>query len=206
MFSKYDCSISVASTPSIANAPPCSRSSSGPKTKLESGRGQHIHSTEPSLRRALYEQFPMMARPWLMGEAIREPVGCTYLAPTRRSTADAAQWTPRARHREQSPADPPDHRRHDVEVQRSSGGLSTALEAFRGDATWVGWPGARRSVGAPEAREHAARQGPPPPGVPLRRRGGGLLQRSATTRSGRSSTTSPIGCASRPRRGSATSR
>jgi trehalose 6-phosphate synthase/phosphatase len=29
-----------------------------------------------------------------------------------------------------------------VSVQRSSGGLSAALDAFRGDATWVGWPGA----------------------------------------------------------------
>jgi trehalose 6-phosphate synthase/phosphatase len=29
-----------------------------------------------------------------------------------------------------------------VQVQRSSGGLSAALAAFRGDATWVGWPGA----------------------------------------------------------------
>jgi trehalose 6-phosphate synthase/phosphatase len=28
-----------------------------------------------------------------------------------------------------------------VQVQRSSGGLSAALSAFRGDATWVGWPG-----------------------------------------------------------------
>ena len=27
-------------------------------------------------------------------------------------------------------------------MQRSSGGLSAALDAFRGDATWVGWPGA----------------------------------------------------------------
>jgi trehalose 6-phosphate synthase/phosphatase len=26
-------------------------------------------------------------------------------------------------------------------VQRSSGGLATALQAFRGDAAWVGWPG-----------------------------------------------------------------
>jgi len=29
-----------------------------------------------------------------------------------------------------------------VQVQRSSGGLSAALAAFRGDAAWVGWPGA----------------------------------------------------------------
>jgi trehalose 6-phosphate synthase/phosphatase len=29
----------------------------------------------------------------------------------------------------------------DVEVQRSSGGLATALQAVRGDAAWVGWPG-----------------------------------------------------------------
>ena len=29
----------------------------------------------------------------------------------------------------------------DVEVERSSGGLATALQAVRGDATWVGWPG-----------------------------------------------------------------
>jgi trehalose 6-phosphate synthase/phosphatase len=28
-----------------------------------------------------------------------------------------------------------------IEVQRSSGGLSTALGAIRGDATWIGWPG-----------------------------------------------------------------
>ena len=27
-------------------------------------------------------------------------------------------------------------------MQRSSGGLSAALAAFRGDAAWVGWPGA----------------------------------------------------------------
>ena len=26
-------------------------------------------------------------------------------------------------------------------MQRSPGGLSAALDAFRGDATWVGWPG-----------------------------------------------------------------
>ena len=63
VFSTYACSTSVASTPSTVKAPPCSRSSNGPKTKLESGRGQHIHSTEPSFRRALYEQFPMIARP-----------------------------------------------------------------------------------------------------------------------------------------------
>ncbi|HKX47821.1 MAG TPA: bifunctional alpha,alpha-trehalose-phosphate synthase (UDP-forming)/trehalose-phosphatase, partial [Gaiellaceae bacterium] len=29
----------------------------------------------------------------------------------------------------------------DVSVKRSSGGLATALEAVRGDAAWVGWPG-----------------------------------------------------------------
>ncbi|HYI75589.1 MAG TPA: bifunctional alpha,alpha-trehalose-phosphate synthase (UDP-forming)/trehalose-phosphatase, partial [Gaiellaceae bacterium] len=29
----------------------------------------------------------------------------------------------------------------DVKVERSSGGLATALQAVRGDATWVGWPG-----------------------------------------------------------------
>ena len=29
----------------------------------------------------------------------------------------------------------------DIEVQRSSGGLATALQAVRGDAAWVGWPG-----------------------------------------------------------------
>ena len=29
-----------------------------------------------------------------------------------------------------------------MQVQRSSGGLSAALAAFRGDAAWVGWPGA----------------------------------------------------------------
>ena len=29
----------------------------------------------------------------------------------------------------------------EVEVTRSSGGLATALQAVRGDATWVGWPG-----------------------------------------------------------------
>jgi trehalose 6-phosphate synthase/phosphatase len=29
----------------------------------------------------------------------------------------------------------------DLEVKRSSGGLATALQAFRGDAAWVGWPG-----------------------------------------------------------------
>jgi trehalose 6-phosphate synthase/phosphatase len=29
-----------------------------------------------------------------------------------------------------------------VHVQRSAGGLSAALAAFRGDAAWVGWPGA----------------------------------------------------------------
>ncbi|HUF00905.1 MAG TPA: bifunctional alpha,alpha-trehalose-phosphate synthase (UDP-forming)/trehalose-phosphatase [Gaiellaceae bacterium] len=29
----------------------------------------------------------------------------------------------------------------DVEVARSSGGLATALQAIRGDAVWVGWPG-----------------------------------------------------------------
>ena len=38
--------------------------------KLESGRGQHIHSTEPSLRSALYEQFPMIARPRLIGRSL----------------------------------------------------------------------------------------------------------------------------------------
>jgi hypothetical protein len=85
VFSRYACSTSVASTPSTVKAPPCSRSSNGPNTKLESGRGQHIHSTEPSLRRALYEQFPMMARPWLMREAIRGRVGSTYLYVLRRS-------------------------------------------------------------------------------------------------------------------------
>src|SRR5262249_20407913 len=29
-----------------------------------------------------------------------------------------------------------------VQVKRSPGGLPAALSAFRGDATWVGWPGA----------------------------------------------------------------
>jgi trehalose 6-phosphate synthase/phosphatase len=29
----------------------------------------------------------------------------------------------------------------EVEVARSSGGLATALQAVRGDATWIGWPG-----------------------------------------------------------------
>jgi trehalose 6-phosphate synthase/phosphatase len=29
----------------------------------------------------------------------------------------------------------------DISVQRSSGGLATALRAVRGDAAWVGWPG-----------------------------------------------------------------
>ena len=28
-----------------------------------------------------------------------------------------------------------------MQVQHSAGGLSAALSAFRGDATWVGWPG-----------------------------------------------------------------
>ena len=29
----------------------------------------------------------------------------------------------------------------EIEVTRSSGGLATALQAVRGDATWIGWPG-----------------------------------------------------------------
>ena len=33
------------------------------------------------------------------------------------------------------------------DVQRSSGGLSAALGAMRGDATWIGWPGAVVSPG-----------------------------------------------------------
>jgi trehalose 6-phosphate synthase/phosphatase len=30
---------------------------------------------------------------------------------------------------------------NEIEVTRSSGGLATALQAVRGDATWIGWPG-----------------------------------------------------------------
>jgi trehalose 6-phosphate synthase/phosphatase len=43
----------------------------------------------------------------------------------------------------------------DVEVQRSSGGLATALQAVRGDATWVGWPG---TVVPPELEKRVAQR------------------------------------------------
>jgi trehalose 6-phosphate synthase/phosphatase len=48
----------------------------------------------------------------------------------------------------------------DVEVSRSSGGLAVALQAVRGDATWVGWPGTvvppalERKVARRLARDH----------------------------------------------------
>ena len=68
VFSMYSWRTSVVSIPSTTNMPPCLRSSSGPKTKLESGRGQQSHSTDPSLSSALYEQLPMMPRLCVMGE------------------------------------------------------------------------------------------------------------------------------------------
>ncbi len=42
----------------------------------------------------------------------------------------------------------------ELDVQRSSGGLSAALGAMRGDATWIGWPGAV----VPQALEERVRQ------------------------------------------------
>ena len=50
--------------------------------------------------------------------------------------------------------------RTSVQVQRSSGGLSAALDAVRGDATWVGWPGGvvppamQKRVGKRLAKDH----------------------------------------------------
>ena len=60
---------------------------------------------------------------------------------------------------------------------RSSGGLAAALQAVRGDATWVGWPGTVVPPAAREARRAAARARPPRTRCSSRaRRGGGLLQ------------------------------
>ena len=66
VFSMYSWRISSAPTPSTTKAPARSRSSSGPKTKLESGRGQQSHSTDPFRRSALYEQLPMIPSPCAM--------------------------------------------------------------------------------------------------------------------------------------------
>ena len=43
----------------------------------------------------------------------------------------------------------------DIEVSRSAGGLAVALEAVRGDSTWVGWPG---TVVPPELERRVARR------------------------------------------------
>ena len=91
------------------------------------------------MRSALYEQFPMMARPCPCVKLFGR-VGSTYLrAAAKRGEAGPAQRTPRPRHREQPPADPPLRRRHRGHVELA-GGLAAALQAVRGDATWVGWP------------------------------------------------------------------
>ncbi len=64
----------------------------------------------------------------------------------------------------------------EIEVTRSSGGLATALQAVRGDATWIGWPG---TVVPPELQKRVAQRlarSEPAPRPPHGRRGGGLLQ------------------------------
>src|SRR5262245_58783783 len=43
----------------------------------------------------------------------------------------------------------------EIEVTRSSGGLATALQAVRGDARWVGWPG---TVVAPDLEKRVAQR------------------------------------------------
>ena len=49
-----------------------------------------------------------------------------------------------------------------IDVARSSGGLAVALEAVRGESTWVGWPGTvvppeyERRVAQRLARDHLA--------------------------------------------------
>ncbi len=43
----------------------------------------------------------------------------------------------------------------DIEVSRSSGGLAVALQAVRGDSSWVGWPG---TVVRPEHERRVAQQ------------------------------------------------
>ena len=209
MFSKYACSTSVASTPSTANAPPFSRSRSGPKTKLESGRGQ-----QQPLDRALLEEGAVRAvsddgETLAHGEAIRR-ARSFYLPSDRvgRRRAGAAH----AGHHGLVIASNrlPIRLTIDgssVQVQRSSGGLSAALSAFRGDATLGRLAGHRGARSAREAREQAGwpritctRSSSP------RRTRRTSTGRSATTRSGRSSTTSRDGCGSRPRPGRGTSR
>src|SRR5262245_24624553 len=59
--------------------------------KLESGRGQHIHSTEPSFRRALYEQFPMIASPWIMSKAVPKQPGRRLRQPHTRDARESPE-------------------------------------------------------------------------------------------------------------------